>query len=244
MFVRNLVLACWSCLKGHRSGSCNHASRPLYALKNKGRPYPSSGIRSEESPDISSLDSPDFKIFREAVMMDPILRRRFYHEKDPSKLARKKRKLKRSNCPRSAESDITMDVITDYDFEMWKVLCGIEDDFRPLNSFVNAAFSSSAEASGPPPIPRLILPPPVVSYCDDVQRDEAHLYHVGAFGSYATVDGEVVNAEMDFIAEEEWQCAVAESEIAEDMDNLLKASTTVKGPFSGDLDPLFGGIVC
>ena len=79
MFVQNLLLSCWACLSGHRASSCQHSMRPLYALKNKGRPRPGTG-RSKDRPDIMSLDDPSFQQFCEAVMNDPISRKEYFHE--------------------------------------------------------------------------------------------------------------------------------------------------------------------
>lgn len=38
VFVNNQKFACESCIKGHRSSSCQHTDRPLYEIKKKGRP--------------------------------------------------------------------------------------------------------------------------------------------------------------------------------------------------------------
>ncbi|GBE78653.1 hypothetical protein SCP_0115420 [Sparassis crispa] len=38
VFVNNQKYACESCIKGHRSSSCNHTDRPLFEIKKKGRP--------------------------------------------------------------------------------------------------------------------------------------------------------------------------------------------------------------
>jgi len=38
VYVDNKKFACASCIKGHRSSACNHADRPLFEVKKKGRP--------------------------------------------------------------------------------------------------------------------------------------------------------------------------------------------------------------
>ncbi|TFK91550.1 hypothetical protein K466DRAFT_515216 [Polyporus arcularius HHB13444] len=38
VFVNDKKFACESCIKGHRSSSCQHADRPLFEVKKKGRP--------------------------------------------------------------------------------------------------------------------------------------------------------------------------------------------------------------
>lgn len=79
MFSQNLMLTCWSCLNGHRATSCQHSARPLYALKNKGRPRPGTG-RSMDRPDVLSLDDISFQRFREMIMNDPVKRKEYWHE--------------------------------------------------------------------------------------------------------------------------------------------------------------------
>ncbi|KAI0696486.1 copper fist DNA binding domain-containing protein, partial [Cerioporus squamosus] len=38
VFVNDKKFACESCIKGHRSSGCQHADRPLFEVKKKGRP--------------------------------------------------------------------------------------------------------------------------------------------------------------------------------------------------------------
>ncbi|KAF9945049.1 hypothetical protein BGZ70_004092, partial [Mortierella alpina] len=38
VFVNGQKFACATCIKGHRSTSCNHGERPLHEIKKKGRP--------------------------------------------------------------------------------------------------------------------------------------------------------------------------------------------------------------
>ncbi|EPQ61216.1 copper-fist-domain-containing protein, partial [Gloeophyllum trabeum ATCC 11539] len=38
VYVNDKKFACETCIKGHRSSSCNHTERPLYEIKKKGRP--------------------------------------------------------------------------------------------------------------------------------------------------------------------------------------------------------------
>jgi len=79
MFMQNLLLSCWACISGHRATSCQHHTRPLYALKNKGRPRPGTG-RTKDCPDIMSLNDASFQCFREEVMNDPVSRKEYFHE--------------------------------------------------------------------------------------------------------------------------------------------------------------------
>src|SRR5438477_8676823 len=79
MFVQNLVMSCWSCLNGHRAKSCQHVDRPLYALKNKGRPSPQTRTRTKAEPDVPCLEGLAFIAFHSSVMNDPILRKEYYH---------------------------------------------------------------------------------------------------------------------------------------------------------------------
>ncbi|KZT08912.1 copper-fist-domain-containing protein, partial [Laetiporus sulphureus 93-53] len=38
VYINDQKYACESCIKGHRSSSCQHADRPLFEIKKKGRP--------------------------------------------------------------------------------------------------------------------------------------------------------------------------------------------------------------
>ncbi|KAF8333106.1 copper fist DNA binding domain-containing protein, partial [Cantharellus anzutake] len=38
VLIDNVKYACATCIKGHRSSSCTHESRPLFEIKKKGRP--------------------------------------------------------------------------------------------------------------------------------------------------------------------------------------------------------------
>jgi len=38
VYVNDKKFACESCIKGHRSSSCQHSERPLFEVKKKGRP--------------------------------------------------------------------------------------------------------------------------------------------------------------------------------------------------------------
>ncbi|KAI7822577.1 copper fist DNA binding domain-containing protein [Gamsiella multidivaricata] len=38
VFVNGQKFACATCIKGHRSTTCNHGERPLHEIKKKGRP--------------------------------------------------------------------------------------------------------------------------------------------------------------------------------------------------------------
>ncbi|EJF55622.1 copper-fist-domain-containing protein, partial [Dichomitus squalens LYAD-421 SS1] len=38
VYVNDKKFACESCIKGHRSSGCQHADRPLFEVKKKGRP--------------------------------------------------------------------------------------------------------------------------------------------------------------------------------------------------------------
>ncbi|TFY58124.1 hypothetical protein EVJ58_g6606 [Rhodofomes roseus] len=42
-FVNDQKFACESCIKGHRSSSCQHTDRPLFEIKKKGRPVSQCG---------------------------------------------------------------------------------------------------------------------------------------------------------------------------------------------------------
>ncbi|KAF9516135.1 hypothetical protein BS47DRAFT_1292926 [Hydnum rufescens UP504] len=38
VLIDSVKYACATCIKGHRSSSCTHESRPLFEIKKKGRP--------------------------------------------------------------------------------------------------------------------------------------------------------------------------------------------------------------
>ncbi|KAG2196145.1 hypothetical protein INT47_006491, partial [Mucor saturninus] len=38
MLINGIKFACNTCVKGHRSSSCNHIERPLFEIRKKGRP--------------------------------------------------------------------------------------------------------------------------------------------------------------------------------------------------------------
>ncbi|KDQ12486.1 hypothetical protein BOTBODRAFT_112907, partial [Botryobasidium botryosum FD-172 SS1] len=38
VFVNDKKFACATCIKGHRSSTCTHSTRPLFEIKRKGRP--------------------------------------------------------------------------------------------------------------------------------------------------------------------------------------------------------------
>ena len=67
MLVKNLLMTCWSCLNGHRASTCQHPTRPLYVLKNKGRPRPQTRSRTKDNPDVMSINDPCFTLFHEHI---------------------------------------------------------------------------------------------------------------------------------------------------------------------------------
>src|SRR5271169_2473081 len=131
MFVQNLLMTCWSCLNGHRASTCQHSTRPLYALKNKGRPRPQGFSRSKEYPDILSLDDPSFATFYQTIMNDPILRKEYFHAEDPAKSPRAKRNVapyvKRGRSRERGDTivDIYSGVCSDEEIMRWRECCGV-----------------------------------------------------------------------------------------------------------------------
>jgi len=128
MFFKNLLFSCWTCLSGHRANTCQHGNRPLYALKNKGRPRPSSQTRSKDTPDIPSLNSPEFGAFHARVLSDPLLHKEYFHQEDPAKSPRKRAApyVKRATSKTKTEPLGGMDVfrpLSTAEFLMWKELC-------------------------------------------------------------------------------------------------------------------------
>src|SRR5277367_3230952 len=136
MFVQNLLLACWSCLNGHRARTCNHTTRPLYALKNKGRPR-STTPRSKDSPDILSLHDASFPAFVSNVLNDPILKKEYFHAENPAETPPAKRVApypKRGSSPgkrgRGVEEemlDIYAGSVGEDGVRRWRELCGLVD---------------------------------------------------------------------------------------------------------------------
>jgi len=124
-------MTCWSCLNGHRASTCQHSTRPLYALKNKGRPRPQGFSRSKEHPDILSLDDPSFATFYQTIMNDPILRKEYFHAEDPAKSPRGKRNIapyvKRSRSRERGDTivDIYSGVCSDEEIIRWRECCGV-----------------------------------------------------------------------------------------------------------------------
>jgi hypothetical protein len=137
MFVQNLVLSCWNCLNGHRASHCAHEDRPLYALKNKGRPRPGTE-RAKGKPDMTSLHDGTFARFHETVMNDPGLYRQYFHERPPSPVAGKpvRRGSNSSSGKRNApytvrdrpgcsDGEVYWGKCSDEQRDRWKELCGI-----------------------------------------------------------------------------------------------------------------------
>ena len=131
MLVKNLLMTCWSCLNGHRASNCHHPTRPLYALKNKGRPRPQTLSRSKDNPDVMSIDDPGFTLFHEYIMNDPILRKEYFHAdeaKSPKKRAAAPYAVKRG---RSRSGGSTVDIYAGKcsaeEVFRWRELCGVVD---------------------------------------------------------------------------------------------------------------------
>ena len=129
MLVKNLLMTCWSCLNGHRASNCQHPTRPLYALKNKGRPRPQTLSRSKDNPDVMSIDDPGFTLFHEHIMNDPILRKEYFHAdevKSPKKRAAAPYAVKRG---RSRSGGSTVDIYAGKcsaeEVLRWRELCGV-----------------------------------------------------------------------------------------------------------------------
>ena len=129
MLIKNLLMTCWSCLNGHRARTCQHPTRPLYVLKNKGRPRPQAYSRTKDNPDVMSIDDPGFTLFHEHIMNDPILRKEYFHSdevKSPKKRAAAPYAVKRG---RSREGDSKIDIYTgkccDEEVLRWRELCGV-----------------------------------------------------------------------------------------------------------------------
>lgn len=123
-------MTCWSCLNGHRASTCQHSTRPLYALKNKGRPRPQGFSRSKEHPDILSLDDPSFDTFYQMIMDDPILRKEYFHAEDPAKSPKKRGSapyVKRSSSRNAGKVAVDMYAgkCSDADISRWRELCGV-----------------------------------------------------------------------------------------------------------------------
>lgn len=137
MFVENLLLACWSCLNGHRARTCNHTHRSLYALKNKGRPR-STTPRSKDSPDILSLHDPSFAAFVSSVLNDPILKKEYFHAENPAEKGPAKRAApypkrgasppgKRGREEEETAVDIYVGRVGVEGVTRWRELCGLVD---------------------------------------------------------------------------------------------------------------------
>jgi Copper fist DNA binding domain len=129
MLVKNLLMTCWSCLNGHRVSNCHHPTRPLYALKNKGRPRPQTLSRSKDNPDVMSIDDPGFTLFHEYIMNDPILCKEYFHAdevKSPKKRAAAPYAVKRGRS-RSVGStvDIYAGKCSAEEVFRWRELCGV-----------------------------------------------------------------------------------------------------------------------
>ena len=126
MFHENLLFACWSCIQGHRSNTCSHDSRPLWALKNKGRPGSglTSSPRNPQRPDLPFLDSPDFSNFRKYIFGDSASFKEFYHEVDP----RSENKERRTSLPKIKKvmAEIKFDDKLGFsDLQTWMEMCGV-----------------------------------------------------------------------------------------------------------------------
>jgi len=136
MFIQNLVLSCWNCLNGHRASHCVHEDRPLYALKNKGRPRPGTE-RLKGKPDMDSLHDGTLAHFHHKVMSDPVLYRQYYHDQPPSPVAGKPVRrggnspTKRNapytvkERPRCTDEEVYWGKVSDDDQDRWRELCGI-----------------------------------------------------------------------------------------------------------------------
>jgi hypothetical protein len=165
VFSQNLLLSCWPCLNGHRSGKCEHEDRPLYALKNKGRPSSTDRPRSEQRPDIVSLHSAEFLLFHQSIMEDSKLKKMYFHEKkapaaDKNVSKRSAPYQKRREKSASKSIDIYGGTLNEVQLQRWRVLCGLTVETCatsastiPTAVSLPAATNPSILAASPRPTP-------------------------------------------------------------------------------------------
>jgi hypothetical protein len=127
MFIRNLLFSCASCLNGHRPRECKHEDRPLYALKNKGRP--GAGTTStDRAPDLLYLDHVALDSLHRSVMSDPVSRKMYFHEAPPTKKPRKPTDNSRKSAPKKSKTpvDIYAGQLSPEQVLRWMELCGLD----------------------------------------------------------------------------------------------------------------------
>ena len=117
-------------MNGHRPRDCNHEDRPLYALKNKGRPGTVTTSTAERTPDLLYLDHAALDSFYAAVMSDPVSRKMYFHEAPPTKKPRKPTDTSRKSAPKKSKTpvDIYAGQLTPEQVLRWMELCGLDPD--------------------------------------------------------------------------------------------------------------------
>jgi hypothetical protein len=144
MFVRNLLFSCASCLNGHRPRDCKHEDRPLYALKNKGRP--SAGTNSaERTPDLLRLDEASLDSFYASIEKDPVMKKMYFHEAPPEKKPRKPTAANQKSATKKNKTpvDIYDGQLSPDEFMRWMEFCG----FHPASVGPTVSPTSSSEES-------------------------------------------------------------------------------------------------
>jgi Copper fist DNA binding domain len=166
MFYQNLLLSCWSCISGHRTRACNHASRPLWLLKHKGRPLTKTTERSKDFPFVNGLQDPFFASRRATIINDRILCKEYFHLQKPEepKTAAKSRtpkKSKRKAKVADAETACGSSLTTEQDTSYWKEFCGIPNVYltppksnTPIHTLSNFGIMVSADFEESTEIPR------------------------------------------------------------------------------------------
>jgi len=141
MFYQNLLFSCWSCIKGHRSNSCNHQDRPLWLLKNKGRPgLAKNSQRDPNKPDLPYLHCPEFITLHSSICRDSSNRKDYYHSEDPSLSPKKPIPPRTATTPPRAEAQRDLDLmyrapLSDDTFARWVQCCKIGGTQMGANVF-------------------------------------------------------------------------------------------------------------